>query len=225
MVLKRLSDAVADGDNMLAVIRGSAVNQDGRSSGLTVPNGPAQEAVIRQALANARLQPGGHRLRRSARHGHFAGRSHRSARAGRGAGRRTRASQPLVVGSVKTNIGHLESAAGIAGLIKVVLSLQQGRIPPHLHFQEMNPHIDWKGMPVEIPVDGKEWKPGAKPRLAGVSSFGFSGTNAHVIVEEAPAACARRRAPQPSAACMCWRCRRAARAALSELAETLCGAS
>ena len=100
-----------------------------------------------------------------------------------GPGRRDK----LIVGSVKTNIGHLEAAAGIAGLIKVVLSLNAEWIPAHLHFQRMNPHIDWKGMPVEIPVAGKAWKRGEKKRIAGVSSFGFSGTNAHVVLEEAPA--------------------------------------
>ena len=103
----------------------------------------------------------------------------------------------LAVGSVKTNVGHLEAAAGIAGLIKVVLSLQHDRIPPHLHFQQMNPHIDWKGVPVDIPINGREWKPGTKPRLAGVSSFGFSGTNAHIILEEAPTP--RQREPKTTA--------------------------
>ncbi len=186
VVLKRLSDAVADGDNVLALIRGSAVNQDGRSSGLTVPNGPAQEAVIRQALANGRVEAAEIDYVEAHGTGTSLGdpiEAHALA-AVLGAGRD--ASHPLVVGSVKTNLGHLEAAAGIAGLIKVVLSLQHQRIPPHLHFQSMNPHIDWKGVRVEIPVEGKDWKLGTKPRLAGVSSFGFSGTNAHVIVQEAP---------------------------------------
>src|SRR6202012_2131102 len=96
------------------------------------------------------------------------------------------AQNPLVVGSVKTNLGHMEAAAGVAGLIKVVLALQNQKIPAHLHFQEMNPHIDWGGVPVEIPVEGRAWPRSERRRLAGVSSFGFSGTNAHVIVEEAP---------------------------------------
>ena len=93
---------------------------------------------------------------------------------------------PLVVGSVKTNIGHLEAAAGIAGLIKTVLALQQEQIPANLHFRQMNPFIDWNGMPVEIPVARRAWPRGGRRRLAGISSFGFSGTNAHAIVEEAP---------------------------------------
>jgi myxalamid-type polyketide synthase MxaC len=186
IVLKRLSDALADGNNILALIRGSAVNQDGRSSGLTVPNGPAQEAVIRQALANARVQPADIGFVEAHGTGTSLGDPIEAHALGGALGPGRDASRPLVVGSVKTNIGHLESAAGIAGLIKVVLSLQHGRIPPHLHFQTLNPDIDWKGVPVEIPVDGKDWKRGERPRLAGVSSFGFSGTNAHVVIEEAP---------------------------------------
>ena len=187
IVLKRLSDALSSNDNILAVLRGSAINQDGRSGGLTVPNGPAQEAVIRQALANSGVEA----LEVSYIEAHGTGTSlgdpieaHALA-AVYGPGRQPE--NPLVVGSVKSNIGHIEAAAGIAGLIKVVLSLGHERIPPHLHFVRMNPHIDWRGMPVEIPSAGRAWPKGEHPRRAGVSSFGFSGTNAHVIVEEAPA--------------------------------------
>ena len=186
VVLKRLSDAVSDGDNILALIRGSAVNQDGRSSGLTVPSLSAQQAVIRQALANAGVEP----LEVGYVEAHGTGTSlgdpieARGLAAELGPGRT--ADNPLVVGSVKTNLGHLESVSGVAGLIKLVLSLQNEEIPPHLHFHQMNPHIDWNGMPVEIPVHGKQWKRGDKRRVAGLSSFGFSGTNAHIVVEEAP---------------------------------------
>ncbi len=187
VALKRLSDARADGDRVLALIRGSAVNQDGRSGGLTVPSGTAQQAVLRQALAAAGVDP----LEISYIEAHGTGTSlgdpieaHALA-AVLGPGRA--AGNPLVLGSVKTNIGHLEAAAGIAGLIKVVLALQHREIPPHLHFRKMNPHIDWKGIPVEIPVECRPWNPEGRKRLAGVSSFGFSGTNAHIIVEEAPA--------------------------------------
>ena len=187
IVLKRLSDALSSNDNILAVLRGSAINQDGRSSGITAPNGPAQEAVIRQALANSGVDA----LEVSYIEAHGTGTSlgdpieaHALA-AVYGPGRQPE--NPLVVGSVKSNIGHIEAAAGIAGLIKVVLSLGHERIPPHLHFVRMNPHIDWRGMPVEIPSAGRAWPKGEHPRRAGVSSFGFSGTNAHVIVEEAPA--------------------------------------
>ena len=186
VVLKRLSDAQADGDHVLAVIRGSAVNQDGRSSGITAPSGMAQEAVIRAALAQAGVRP--EEIGYVEAHGTGTSlgdpiEAHALAAVlgpGRGA------ENPLVVGSVKTNVGHLEAAAGIAGLIKAVLALQHEQIPAHLHFQQMNPHIDWGGVPVEIPVQGRPWPRSERRRLAGVSSFGFSGTNAHVIVEEAP---------------------------------------
>jgi acyl transferase domain-containing protein/acyl carrier protein len=186
VVLKRLSDAESDGDHVWGVIRGTAVNQDGRSSGMTAPSGKAQEAVIRAALAQAGVS--GEEIGYVEAHGTGTAlgdpiEAHALA-AVLGVGRG--AENPLVVGSVKTNVGHLEAAAGIAGLIKAVLSLEHERIPAHLHFEQMNPHIDWGGVPVEIPVSGRAWPRGERRRLAGVSSFGFSGTNAHVIVEEAP---------------------------------------
>jgi acyl transferase domain-containing protein len=193
VVLKRLSDAVADGDRILALIRGSAVNQDGKSSGLTVPNRQAQETVIRQALAQSGIDP----LDVSYIEAHGTGtalgdpiEAHALA-AVLGPGRDT--NNPLIVGSVKTNAGHLESAAGIAGLIKVILSMRAQRIPPHLHFQALNPHIQWGNVPIVIPTEGLDWSPNGHPRIAGVSAFGFSGTNAHVILEEAPE-------PQPHSA-------------------------
>jgi acyl transferase domain-containing protein/SAM-dependent methyltransferase/acyl carrier protein len=186
VVLKRLSDAEAARDQILAIIRGSAVNQDGRRGGLTVPSGAAQEAVIRQALANARIQP--ERVGYVEAHGTGTSlgdpvEAHALV-AALGANRSS--DNPLTIGSVKTNVGHLEAAAGVAGLIKTVLALQHGQIPPHLHFQKLNPHIDWNGTPVRIPLEAQPWLIGALPRVAGVSSFGFSGTNAHVILEEAP---------------------------------------
>ncbi len=186
LVLKRLSDAQADGDRILAVVRGSAINQDGRSGGLTVPNGSAQQAGIRQALAHAAVTPDEIGYVEAHGTGTALGdpiEAHALA-AVFGPGRAP--DHPLVLGSAKTNLGHLEAAAGVAGLIKVVLALQNQQIPPHLHFHKLNPHIDWSGLPVEIPVVTKPWSVGAKRRLAGVSSFGFSGTNAHVVIEEAP---------------------------------------
>ncbi len=186
IVLKRLSDAVADGDRILAVIRGSAVNQDGRSSGITAPNGTAQEALIRQALAAAGVGP--QEIDYIEAHGTGTSLGDpieaNALAAALGPGRGP--SRPLVVGSVKTNIGHLESAAGVAGLIKVVLALENEQIPRNLHFKTLNPHVDWGGMPAEIAVEPRAWPRGERRRLAGVSSFGFSGTNAHLIVEEAP---------------------------------------
>ncbi len=186
IVLKRLSDALADGDRVLAVVRGIAVNQDGRSSGLTVPNGPAQEAVIRAALADAGAAPADIGYVEAHGTGTALGDpiEVRALAAALGPGRARH--EPLVVGSVKTNLGHLEAAAGVAGLMKVVLALQHERIPPHLHFRTPSPHIAWSEYPVVVEASGRAWPRGARRRLAGVSSFGFSGTNAHAILEEAP---------------------------------------
>ena len=188
VVLKRLSDAVAGGDNILAVIRGSAVNQDGRSSGLTVPNGPAQEAVIRLALAAAHIAPADIGYVEAHGTGTSLGDPIEAQALANALGEGRTSDNPLIVGSVKTNLGHLESAAGVAGILKVVLALQHETIPPHLHFRKINPNIDWAGVPVEIPVTARDWRRGGRRRIAGVSSFGFSGTNAHIILEEAPIA-------------------------------------
>lgn len=184
IVLKRLSDAVADGNNILAVILGSAVNHDGRSSGLTVPNGPAQQAVIRQALERSNIKP--HQVSYIETHGTGTALGDPIEVGALGAvfGQK-RSTPPLIIGSVKTNIGHLEAAAGIASLIKVVLALQQEEIPPHLHLQQPNPHIDWEQLPIKVATERTPWTRGQQ-RIAGVSSFGFSGTNAHVVVAEAP---------------------------------------
>jgi acyl transferase domain-containing protein/acyl carrier protein len=186
LVLKRLSDAIADGDPILAVIRGSAVNQDGPSSGLTVPNGPAQEAVLRKALSVARIKPADVAYVEA----HGTGTSlgdpielealDAVMSEGRAPG------VPLVVGAIKTNLGHLEAASGVAGLIKVVLALQHGAIPANLHFHRLNPAITLRKLEVTVPTAALPWPAGSRPRIAGVSSFGFSGTNAHVVVGEAP---------------------------------------
>lgn len=185
-VLKRLSDALADGDAVWAVIRGSAVNQDGASGGLTVPSGPSQEAVIRQALAGGGLEP--HQVDYVEAHG--TGTSlgdpiEINALAAALCRDRT-ADRPLIVGSVKTNIGHLEAAAGIAGVIKTVLSLRHRKIPAHLHLKTPNPHIAWEGIPIAVASRAQPWPAAEGRRIAGVSAFGFSGTNAHVLLEEAP---------------------------------------
>ncbi|MEP7243282.1 MAG: SDR family NAD(P)-dependent oxidoreductase [Gammaproteobacteria bacterium] len=185
VVLKRLADAQAAGDNILAVIRASASNQDGRSSGITAPNGPAQEAVIRDALANADLRPADITYVEAHGTGTALGDPIEIQALGAAFAAGRAANSPLLVGSVKTNVGHLESAAGIAGLMKVVLSLHHRTIPPHLHLREPNPHVDWSQLPVAVPTKSTPWPAGARA-LAGVSSFGFSGTNAHVILEAAP---------------------------------------
>jgi acyl transferase domain-containing protein len=186
VVLKPLSAALSDGDNILALIRGSATNQDGASSGLTVPNGLAQEAVIRAALANAGVEP--HAIRYVETHGTGTtlGDPIEVEAIGEALCRNRPTDQPLAIGSVKTNLGHLEAASGVAGLIKTVLALYHEEIPPHLHLQERSPFINWADLPIEIPNQPTVWPRGDRPRLAGVSSFGFSGTNVHVILEEAP---------------------------------------
>jgi acyl transferase domain-containing protein/acyl carrier protein len=190
IVLKRLSDARKDRDTILALIQGSAVNHDGASSGLTVPNERAQEALIHQALKNANTEP--HRVSYVEAHGTGTALGDPievNALAATLCTGRT-ADNPLMIGSVKTNLGHLEAAAGIAGVIKVILSLQHRWIPPHLHFSVPNSHIDWKRLPIEVVSTGRTWSPPQGPMLAGVSSFGFSGTNAHIVLAEAPEATA-----------------------------------
>ncbi|MEX3555653.1 MAG: GNAT family N-acetyltransferase, partial [Burkholderia gladioli] len=185
LVLKRLSQARRDGDPVWAVIRGSAINQDGASAGLTAPNQGAQQAVIEAALRKGGVAP--HALRYLEAHGTGTRLGDPievlAASAALGAGRP--AGQPLLLGSVKTNIGHLEAAAGVAGLIKVMLSMRHGLIPRHLHLRQPNPHLDWAALPVEVVGEARPWPAG--PKLAGVSSFGFSGTNAHVVLEAYPA--------------------------------------
>ena len=185
VAIKLLSRAIADRDNIWSVIRGSAVNHDGRSSGLTAPSGAAQERLIRQALEAAGIK--GPDIQYVEAHGTGTAlgdpiEAHALA-AVLGAGRDAR--NPLYVGSVKTNVGHLEAAAGIAGVIKTALGLQCGIIPASLHFSKLNPHIELNGVPMVIAAATTEWPP-VERRMAGVSSFGFSGTNAHVILEAPP---------------------------------------
>lgn len=186
IVLKRLDDARADGDRILAVIRGSAVNQDGKSNGLTAPNGLAQERVIREALARAGLAPEDIGYIEVHGTGTSLGDPIEVEAIGRVQAGRP-ADRPIVLGTVKSNIGHLEAAAGIAGLIRAIEILRRGEIPAHLHLDNPSPHIPWGAYPFEVRTERKAWI-GEGPRRAGVSSFGFSGTNAHVILEQAPEA-------------------------------------
>ncbi len=186
VVLRRLSDALADHDPILALIRGSATNQDGRTSGLTVPNGPAQQIVIRHALENGGVAP----REVSYIEAHGTGTSlgdpiEVGALSEVYCPGRTK-EHPLVIGSVKTNIGHLEAAAGIAGLIKTALALRHRELPPHLNFKTPTPHIAWQSTPISVPTQLQPWTTHGTPLRAGVSSFGFSGSNAHAILEEAP---------------------------------------
>ncbi|WP_430014744.1 MupA/Atu3671 family FMN-dependent luciferase-like monooxygenase [Microcystis protocystis FBCC-A270] len=194
VVLKRLRDAIQDGDRILAVIEGSAVNQDGLSNGLTAPNGPAQQAVIRQALANAQVKPAQISYVEAHGTGTELGDPIEVKSLKAVLGEKRSLDQTCWLGSVKTNIGHLEAAAGMAGLIKVVLCLQHQEIPPNLHFQTLNPYISLADTAFAIPTQAQPWrtkppKPGengVERRLAGISSFGFGGTNSHVILSEAP---------------------------------------
>jgi 3-oxoacyl-(acyl-carrier-protein) synthase/SAM-dependent methyltransferase len=186
IVLKRLRDAVADNDRVYAVIRGSAVNHDGRSAGLTAPNGPAQTAVIREALRDAKLEPADVDYVEAHGTGTPLGDpiELQALAAAYGEGRDP--DRKLLVGSIKTNIGHLEAAAGLAGLVKVVLALRQEVLPAHRNFTAPNPRVEWNGLPICVVSKPLAWQRGARPRRAGVSSFGFSGTNVHVLLEEAP---------------------------------------
>ncbi|MFP2958448.1 SDR family NAD(P)-dependent oxidoreductase [Myxococcus sp. 1LA] len=188
LVLKRLSDAQRDGDAILALIRGSAVNHDGASGGLTVPNGPSQQAVVTKALENARVPPALVGYVEAHGTGTPLGDPIELRALGAVLGKGRPEDRPFFIGSVKTNIGHLEPAAGIAGVIKTILSLQHREIPPHLHFHTPNPHVEWDRIPARVPVERVPWPAHEGRRIAGVSSFGLSGINAHVVLEEAPAA-------------------------------------
>ena len=186
IVVKRLEDAIRDGDRIRAVIRGSAINQDGASGGLTVPNGVAQQRVIAEALNRAGIAPADVGYLEAHGTGTSLGDPIEAQAAGAVFGEGREASEPLLIGSAKTNIGHLEAAAGIAGVIKVILSLENELLPPHLHFQNPSPHIPWDRLALQVVREATPWERNGRPRIAGISSFGFAGTNAHVILEEAP---------------------------------------
>lgn len=185
MVVKRLSDAQADGDRVLALIRGTAINQDGRSEGIMAPNPEAQKAVIRQALATAGKTASDIQYVEAHGTGTPLG-DPTELRALSEVFDTPSRHAPLYIGSSKTNVGHSEAAAGLVGLFKTILALQHETIPPHLHIKQLNPAIDWKTSPLTVPTSSTPWTRNGVTRVAGVSSFGFSGTNAHAIVEEAP---------------------------------------
>ena len=186
IVLKRLSDAIKNQDNILAVIRGSATNHGGPSGGLTVPSGSSQQKVIRQALENGGIEPSQVSYIEAHGTGTSLGDPIEVGAIGAVFGRSHSQEHPLMISSLKTNMGHLEAAAGIAGLIKVVLQLQHQEIVPHLHLKEPNPYINWDELPVDVPTQLTPWSVDSPKRIAGVSSFGLNGSNAHVVLEEAP---------------------------------------
>ena len=189
VVLKRLSDAVRDGDRVLAVVRGSAVNQDGRSNGLMAPNPAAQMAVLRAAYADAGVDP--HDVGYVEAHGTgtLLGDPIEAKGLGTVLGRGRPADAPLLIGSVKSNLGHLEAAAGIAGLAKAVLAVNRGVVPPDRGYENPNPHIPFEKLRLKVVAEPTPWpvRDGADARIAGVSSFGFGGTNAHMVIESPPA--------------------------------------
>jgi acyl transferase domain-containing protein/acyl carrier protein len=191
VVLRRLSDALADGDLVRAVIRGSAVNQDGRSNGLTAPNRLAQEALLRQALARARVAPADVAFVEAHGTGTPLGDPIEVLALASVLGEGRTRERPLRIGSIKANLGHLEAAAGAASLLKAVLALQKARVPPQAHFRTPNPHIPWADLAIEVPREALPLPAGA---TVGVSAFGFSGTNAHVVLQAAP-----ERSPAPAA--------------------------
>ena len=184
LVLKRLRDAEEDGDRIWALVRGSAVNHNGASAGLTVPNGPAQEQVLETALDRAGIPPAEVDYLEAHGTGSTLGDPIEVQAAAAVYGRGRADDRPLLMGTAKTNIGHLEAAAGAAGIIKVVLAMRHGFIPKHLHFDEPSPHVDWDRLPVRVTSEPTSWpRETDRPHRAGVSAFGISGTNAHVVVE------------------------------------------
>ncbi|ORV44320.1 polyketide synthase [Mycolicibacter engbaekii] len=198
VVLKRLSDARRDGDRVLAVVRGSAINQDGHSNGLLAPNPAAQMAVLRSAYADAGIAPQEVDYVETHGTGTLLGDPIEAKALGTVLGRGRSPESPLLIGAAKSNMGHLEAAAGMVGFIKAVLAVQRGTIPKNLHFNTPNPHITFDQMRLKVVAEQQDWPSSDHPRRAGISSFGFGGTNAHVVIEQAPPARVAAREADPA---------------------------